>query len=433
MPRPEAEFSLKDVLITSSLRLRDSRAPDYVAETAALTDLARAMSESPGLVLQKLVDTALDLCRADSAGISLLETLDGGEVFRWEAMAGVYARQFGGLDSNYMPRQASPCGTTIDYDTALLMYMPERAYPAVKAEPPIVEALLIPFHVENTPVGTIWILAHNEERKFDQEDERIVGHLAQFASVGWQLWKAHQVALKQRNLAEHQLREARVTAALGTATAKIVHDLADPVNTLLRSLELQDSLLKQHAPQLGDELAETTDFLKQAAQRVSALIAELREFSRPLRLDSKPVDLAALVDRVMSEVGHLARSQGIEVVRELDARLPPAMLDAEKFTRAVWNLCRNAVEAMPDGGKLQVRCYAAGKTICVEVQDAGCGIPDGIKVFEPFVSSKPAGWGLGLAIVQQIITLHQGTIDYASLPGKGTTFRICLPVAAAAV
>jgi two-component system, cell cycle sensor histidine kinase and response regulator CckA len=74
------------------------------------------------------------------------------------------------------------------------MHLPERFFPALKIEPPIVEALLVPFHVEDQPVGTVWVLPHNGDRKFDQEDERIIKTLANFAAAGWQLWKARGTA-----------------------------------------------------------------------------------------------------------------------------------------------------------------------------------------------------------------------------------------------
>jgi hypothetical protein len=108
-------------------------------------------------------------------GLSLLEEHNGEEVFRWEALAGVYADRI----NSRMPRNASPCGTTIDRDATQLMYLAERVFPALKSDPPVVEALLIPFHVENRPIGTIWVVAHDERRKFDQEDERIIKNLAQ--------------------------------------------------------------------------------------------------------------------------------------------------------------------------------------------------------------------------------------------------------------
>ena len=86
-----------------------------------------------------------------------------------------------------MPRDQSPCGVCIDRDATQLMHLADRCFPALLAEPRFVEALLIPFHVNGKPVGTVWIVSHTEDRKFDQEDERLVRELSLFASAGWQL------------------------------------------------------------------------------------------------------------------------------------------------------------------------------------------------------------------------------------------------------
>jgi hypothetical protein len=136
-------FTLADV-VTNSLARRPSRAPNYQAENDALNTLAVTLAHSPQAVLQKLVEIAQQLCQADSAGISLLEKHDGEQVFRWEALAGVLRDHVNGS----MPRNASPCGITIDQDTTPPMYLPERFFPALKIEPPVVEALLVPFHLK---------------------------------------------------------------------------------------------------------------------------------------------------------------------------------------------------------------------------------------------------------------------------------------------
>ena len=141
-------------------------------------------------MLQKLVELAVELCDAHTAGISLLE----GDVFRWEAVAGVFAAARGGT----MPRDQSPCGVCIDRDATQLMHLADRCFPALLAEPRFVEALLIPFHVNGKPIGTVWVVSHTADRKFDQEDERIVRELSQFASAGWQLLQMSE-ALSERN------------------------------------------------------------------------------------------------------------------------------------------------------------------------------------------------------------------------------------------
>jgi transcriptional regulator with GAF, ATPase, and Fis domain len=189
--------ALVDVDIKAELSQRPYRAPDYEAEHGALLQLAEAMAEHPSNVLQKLIDITCEICRADTAGLSLLEVHNGEELFRWEAVAGRYA----GYRNHTMPRNASPCGTTVDRNVSQLMYMAERLFPALQANPPVVEALLLPFSVNGKTVGTIWIVAHDERRKFDGEDERIVTTLAKFASAAWQLWTARTASeVAQRQL-----------------------------------------------------------------------------------------------------------------------------------------------------------------------------------------------------------------------------------------
>src|SRR5271163_4288945 len=164
--------TLKDIDIRSALVARTQRPPNYETEHRALQVLTAELAENPRNMLQKLVETARDLCHAGSAGISLLE----GDRFRWEALSGALAP----FHSTTMPRDASPCGACIDQNTSQLMYMPIRHFPAVPVEPRIVELLLIPFHDHGKPIGTVWIVAHDDERQFDGEDERIIRILAKF-------------------------------------------------------------------------------------------------------------------------------------------------------------------------------------------------------------------------------------------------------------
>jgi signal transduction histidine kinase len=102
--------------------------------------------------------------------------------------------------------------------------------------------------------------------------------------------------------------------------------------------------------------------------------------------------------------------------------------NAEKLKQVLLNLCKNAFEAMPDGGTLTLRGRRTDGRVSLEIEDTGAGIPKGIDIFELFTTTKSHGTGLGLAIVRQIIGAHGGTITYSSQPGKGTTFRLSLPL-----
>src|SRR5262249_35183083 len=119
MPSP-----LDDVLITDDLAHRPGRPPNYAVENRALAVLAEALADSPQTILQKLVETARDVCRADSAGISILEPSGAADIFRWHAIAGPFATHLG----EWMPRGASPSGVVFDRDTPLLFSYPERHF-----------------------------------------------------------------------------------------------------------------------------------------------------------------------------------------------------------------------------------------------------------------------------------------------------------------
>ena len=177
-------ISLESVITTAELRRRPHRAPDYEGENRALVSLAGEMASTPRNVLQKLAENALGLCRAQSAGISILEEHDGQRMFRWHAVAGRWAGYLGCV----MPREISPCGTVLDRNASLLMSRPERHFPfPPEVTPGIEEVLLVPFHVSGKPIGTIWVIAHDATRQFDAEDDRLLRSLGQFASSAYQV------------------------------------------------------------------------------------------------------------------------------------------------------------------------------------------------------------------------------------------------------
>ncbi|MEO8099865.1 MAG: sigma 54-interacting transcriptional regulator [Acidobacteriota bacterium] len=180
---PQLPIPLEGVLCTQELAARPARPPNLEALTRALVTLAQNLANSPQDVLQQLANTALDLCMAQSSGISLLEEEDGRKIFRWHAIAGEFAPHLWGTT----PREFSPCGTVLDRDAVLLMTNLDRHFTYLaEVEPRITEALLVPFHVRGVAVGTVWIVAHDQNRKFDSEDARVMTTLGEFASAAYQ-------------------------------------------------------------------------------------------------------------------------------------------------------------------------------------------------------------------------------------------------------
>lgn len=173
-------LSLDQVLITQELASRPTRPPNLEAERRALQTLADVSGTDPKKILNTFVDLVLEVLQADSAGVSVLEETPGNERFIWPAIAGKFAKNIG----NGMSRWASPCGTVLDQNRPLLFQHPELHFPyVVLVDPPIIEALLAPFHLDGRPVGTVWVIAHNHSRKFDAEDARLLTKLTEFASI----------------------------------------------------------------------------------------------------------------------------------------------------------------------------------------------------------------------------------------------------------
>jgi PAS domain S-box-containing protein len=203
---------LESILCTEELKRRPSRPPDHERENRALVKLVSALADSPGTVLQTLAETILDVTQCDSAGLSLL-TKDGttpdvcGQKFYWPAIAGIWNPHQGGGT----PRNFGPCGDVLDQNRTLLFRHFERRYPyLLPVNPAAEECLLVPFYVAGEAVGTIWGIMHSDRRRFDAEDDRIMGSLGKFASSAYQALKHIEdlkVQVSEREKAEAEVRE----------------------------------------------------------------------------------------------------------------------------------------------------------------------------------------------------------------------------------
>ena len=170
-----------DILMTAELWQRQSRPPDLETENQVLRDLGRWLTRPPQMLLKHVVETAKDLCRAGSAGVSLIEATPGGtEVFRWAAIAGAYAQ----FEGNTTHRNFSPCGDCLRRGKAQLYADPAHYFTDWQPiEPVIVEKLVLPLVAEGQVLGTIWVASHDEQRQFDSEDLRLMTSLADFLAA----------------------------------------------------------------------------------------------------------------------------------------------------------------------------------------------------------------------------------------------------------
>lgn len=197
---------LDEVLVTEELAKRPSRAPDARVEACALAALMEVQAEDPHVIMQRLTEVMMLTCSADSAGISVLEGEGSNERFVWPAIAGKFAGNIG----NGLSRSASPCGVVLDQRRPLLFQRPELHFPyAVLVEPPIFEALLAPFYIDDRPRGTVWVVAHSPDHHFDLEHARILTRLTEYAAGAVQRLNDPVIIRQSRQSATMQQKQTR--------------------------------------------------------------------------------------------------------------------------------------------------------------------------------------------------------------------------------
>lgn len=171
---------LHDILITDQLAMRPLRRTDEAAQLEALKAIAKEDTSPVKQLFSVVVQHAIRLCNAGSAGLSLLHSEDNEQYFHWDALAGVLSGHVG----DTTPRNFSPCGVTLDRRSPQLFSYPARCFNYFADVPiPIVEGLVIPIFVDGKGLGTLWIVSHDENRKFNSEDVQVMGSLAAFCEA----------------------------------------------------------------------------------------------------------------------------------------------------------------------------------------------------------------------------------------------------------
>jgi signal transduction histidine kinase len=222
-----------------------------------------------------------------------------------------------------------------------------------------------------------------------------------------------------------QLDVATRLSAISRLTGGVAHEIKNPLNAIALRLEL----LRARLGGPDHELAADIDVLSKEVLRLDRVVKTFLDFSRPMDVHLQEVDLCVLAREVTDLVTPQARLAKIDV--DFSAPSEPALMrgDSDLLKQAILNLVSNAIDAMRNSGRLQVRIEKGDDKLILEVADTGPGIPPELraKVFQLYFTTKPEGSGIGLAMTYRAVQLHNGTISFKSEAGSGTTFRMEFP------
>ncbi len=231
------------------------------------------------------------------------------------------------------------------------------------------------------------------------------------------------------NRLELQLRRTDKLAALGTLAAGVAHEVKNPLHALTLNLHLLQAEIAAPEPP-ATEIKGYFDILRSEMDRIHRIVDNFLRFSRPSIPEVTPLNLHALLERVLSLTAFEAADHSVTIETQFDAALDSLAGDDGQLSQVFLNLVINALQAMPSGGTLVLTTRRRVGWAEIAVRDSGEGIQREIlpHVFDPYFTTRPRGVGLGLAIAHRIVEGHHGTIDVESEGGKGTTMIVRLPL-----
>ncbi len=239
---------------------------------------------------------------------------------------------------------------------------------------------------------------------------------------------AEELAEANRNLSQAELavRRSDRLAALGQLSAGLAHELRNPLGTIRASAEM----LSRSVPADNAVAREVAGFIASEVDRSNSLVTRFLDFARPLQLRMAATEVGEVLDRAVTLVERDAPQHRVTFYKNYSPDLAPFPFDAELMERVFYNLLLNAAQASEEGGAVTLKTRRLDGTAEVAVIDRGPGIDPKIReqIFNPFFTTKGNGVGLGLAIVSKIVDEHGGRMAVESEPGKGSIFRVLLPI-----
>jgi two-component system NtrC family sensor kinase len=298
---------------------------------------------------------------------------------------------------------------------------------AVSLNGPTRSQLAVPL-LAGERVSGVLVLESSRPAAFGAEDERLMTIVArQLANAlrSASLYADVQARMAELRQAQDQLVQSEKFAAIGRLTASIAHEVNNPLQSIHNCLRLAAEA-RLTSERRGEYLA----MAEAELLRLMDIVRRMLEFYRPAAAERLPASVDALLEDVLALAGKQLRDAGVVLHRGGAGQLPPVRVVANHMRQVFLNLILNAVEAMPQGGTLEIDTSADASAVSVRFKDSGNGLDPAAlpQIFEPFYTTKAQGTGLGLSISYGIVAAHGGRIDVESQPGHGAAFTVHLPV-----
>jgi signal transduction histidine kinase len=228
---------------------------------------------------------------------------------------------------------------------------------------------------------------------------------------------------------ENEIELSHRLASIGRLTSGVAHEVKNPINAIVVHLELLREKMREAQPDTRRHM----DIISNEIHRLDRVVQTLIDFNRPIELRLKSTDLRRVLEDVAQLAAPEAEQNGVSIVTHLGTDPLPVLIDYDLVKQALDNVVLNGVQAMSEGGTLRIIARQNDKCATVEVRDAGPGIPPEIrdKIFNLYFTTKKTGSGIGLAMTYRVLQMHHGSLDFETELGRGTTFRLMLPLAAA--
>jgi signal transduction histidine kinase len=287
----------------------------------------------------------------------------------------------------------------------------------------LISLLSVPLVFTDQVIGTVNVYT-GAPHSFSNEEIHILSAFAELSAIAIEKARLYERIVD----VEEQLRQNEKLSALGLLAAEVAHEIRNPLTVmtmLYHSLDLNFPA--------GDPRGKDASVLREKMDHLNKIVEQILDFARSTEPKFTPVHLNELIDDLSLLTRHKLQNQNIQLVRKLDPRLPPVPADATQIEQAFLNLTLNAVEAMPEGGRLTIttRTASGGDEVVIEFKDTGAGMTEeqSRRAFTSLLNTtKRQGAGLGLAIVNRVVETHRGRVKIKSRVGEGTAVIIHLPV-----